>query len=72
MDNPQSRHARARGLRPGREGYTVEATRARKLPTVAGQRLKVTGSTDGAIGRDHNEPGLAGGAMSPWVTRPTD
>jgi hypothetical protein len=71
-DNHQSRHAQVRGLRLGARGYTVEATRGRTLPTVAGQRPRVTGSIDGAIGRDYNEPGIAGGAMGPWVTRPAD
>jgi hypothetical protein len=37
---------------------------------VAGQGAQVTGSSDGAIGRDDNQAGLAGGALGPWVTRP--
>jgi len=60
-DNDHLRAAPAMGLRLPARGYTLQKRERGSCLWWRANKPKVTGSIDGAIGRDHNEPAWPAG-----------
>jgi hypothetical protein len=61
MDNRQHRHVHTLGFVPEREGLQSRKHASAEPADGGGLAAQVTGSTYGAIGRDHIDPALPAG-----------